>query len=188
MLLNFPAGLTEFTGPDGVKHKPDANGQVEVAAGDLGPFLAQGFMPDVLALASSLSTLSGFYDSLEAAKTLANKALSGDLVFVVTPATKSTVHGSAASRTVAIALKTAAGDVHTWFNAALAAGVAVAKSSENGTVTIPSTTLTFAAGVASVEITEGGAWAAADTNTLTIAAATVLGYTVASKTSVETMT
>jgi hypothetical protein len=57
MLLNFPAGLTEFTGPDGVKHKPDANGQVEVAAGDLGPFLSQGFMPDSLALAATMAAL-----------------------------------------------------------------------------------------------------------------------------------
>ena len=71
---------------------------------------------------------------------------------------------------------------------ALGTTVAVAKSSEAGTVSIPSTTLTFVAGVASVEITEGGAWAEADTNTLTVAAATILGYTVAQKTSVETMT
>lgn len=137
------------------------------------------------------SVLKTYFDSLYQTSTdaaLRAKALSGDLVFVVTPATKSTAHGSAANRTVAIALKTAAGEIHTWFNAALVAGVAVAKSSETGTVSIPSTTLTFVAGLASVEITEGGAWAEADTNTLTIAAATILGYAVAQKTSVETMT
>ena len=116
------------------------------------------------------------------------EAMSGDMVFVVTPATLSTAYGAAATRTVAIALKNAAGDVHTWFNKAITTGVSIGKSSTNGTATIPSTTLTFVSGLVSVVITEGGTWLAVETNTLTVAAATILGYTVASKTSVETMT
>jgi hypothetical protein len=186
MLLTFPLGVSEFIDRSGTIYRPDGNGQVEAPAVFLGDFLQAGFVPaDLIA---ALVALSGRNTALESADTLVNKALSGDLVFVVTPATLNTAHGDAANRTVAIALKTAAGEVHTWFNAALTTGVAVAKSSENGTVTITSTTLTFVAGVASVVITEGGTWAAADTNTLTIAAATIIGYTVAQKTSVETMT
>ena len=188
MLMVFPRGMSEFIDAAGNVYLPDANGQVAAPAVHLGDFLNAGFLPAdevaaFLAMAAQIAALQA-----AAPSALMAKAMSGDLVFVVTPAALNTAHGSAANRTVAIALKTAAGEVHIWFNAALATGVAVAKSSQAGTVTIPSTTLTFVAGVASVVITEGGTWAGADTDTLTIAAATILGYAVAQKTSVETMT
>ncbi len=114
--------------------------------------------------------------------------MSGDMLFSVSPATKSTPHASAASRTVVISLVDAAGDVHTWFNKAITAGVSIGHNGGSGTATIASTVLTFVNGVATVVITIGGTWAGADTDTLTIAAATIMGYTVAGVTSVETFT
>ena len=115
-------------------------------------------------------------------------AMSGDLLFSISPATKSTPHASAATRTVTITLVDAAGDVCTWFNKAITAGVSIGKSSVGGTATIVSTVLTFVNGVATVVITIGGAWLAADSDTLTIAAAVIMGYTVPQVTSVETFT
>ena len=115
-------------------------------------------------------------------------AMSGDMLFSISPATKSTPHASAATRTVTITLVDAAGDVCTWFNKAITAGVAIGHSGASGTATIASTVLTFVNGVATVVITIGGTWAGADSDTLTIAAATIMGYTVPQVTSVETFT
>lgn len=117
-------------------------------------------------------------------------AMAGDLVFVVSPATLvSKPTSSAWTRTVTITLQNAAGYVHKWFNKAIATGVSIADTSTSGTASIPSTTLTFIEGVATVVISgDAQAWLNAETDTLTIAAATILGYTVASKTSVETFT
>lgn len=87
-------------------------------------------------------------------------ALSGDLVFVVTPATLTSDATAAAwTRTVTIELQNAAGEVQTWFNKAITTGVSIADSSA-GTATIPSTTLTFVNGVATVVVTGNTAsWA-----------------------------
>jgi len=116
------------------------------------------------------------------------EAMSGDMVFAVSPATLTTLHvGVAWTRTVKVALKDAAGNIHRWFNKAIATGVSIADVSSAGTATIPSTTLTFVNGEASVVVSgDAQTWAAADTDTLTVAAATIMGYTVAAKTSVET--
>ena len=116
--------------------------------------------------------------------------MSGDLLFSISPATKSATHRSTAwTRTVTISLMDAAGDVHTWLNKAIANGVAIADNSSAGTATIPSTTLTFVNGVATVVISgDAQTWAANETDTLTIANATVMGYTVTGGTSVETFT
>lgn len=119
---------------------------------------------------------------------LRDKAFAGDLVFVCDPATvTSDAITGAWTRTVVVYLKTAAGQVHTWFNKAITTGVSIGDTSSAGTATIPSTTLTFTDGKASVVVT-GSAheWVAAETDTLTVAQATILGYTVAAKTSVET--
>ena len=118
------------------------------------------------------------------------KALAGDLVLVVTPATvvRTPITG-AWTRTVRCELQTAAGEVHTWFSKAIATGVSVSDASSAGTATIASTTLTFVNGGVSVVVTgSANAWLNAETDTLTIAQATILGYTVAQKTSVETFT
>lgn len=115
-------------------------------------------------------------------------AMSGDILFKCYPATVSTAATAAArTRTVRVQLETTAGDVHTWFNKAIATGVSIADTSVAGVATIPSTTLTFVNGVASVIVTlPAAAWLATETDTLTVPAATILGVTVAQKTSVET--
>lgn len=119
---------------------------------------------------------------------LQSKAAAGDLVFKMYPETVTKVATSAAwSRTVRVRLETAAGECHTWFNAAIASGVAIADNA-SGTATIPSTTLTFVDGEAVVVVSGTGAFAAANTDTLTVAQATILGATVAAKTSVQTWT
>lgn len=132
---------------------------------------------------------SGLPPALRDEQNLRDKAMAGDLVFVCTPATVDRKAASTAwSRTVVVELKTAAGEVHTWFNKAIATGVSIADTSTAGTATIPSTTLTFVNGRASVVVSSvAAAWVAEETNTLTVAQATILGYTVASKTSVETI-
>ena len=119
---------------------------------------------------------------------LRDKAFAGDLVFVVTPATLSTAAITGAwTRSVVVELQTAAGEVHSWFDKAITTGVSIADASALGAATIASTTLTFVDGRATVVVTGSAhAWIAAETDTLTVAQATILGYTVAAKTSVET--
>jgi hypothetical protein len=131
----------------------------------------------------------GFMPQLRDELAQLEKAFAGDLVFVVSPATVNRVATSAAfTRTVKIELKSADGVLHDWFNKAITTGVSVGDTSTAGTATIASTTLTFTKGVASVVVTGSAhAWLENETNTLTIAQATILGYTVTSKTSVETI-
>lgn len=119
-----------------------------------------------------------------------DKALSGDIVWVVTPATVAPAPTAAAwTRSVHIELQSADGNVHTWFNDAITSGVSIADTSTAGTATIPATTLTIVNGKADVVVTgDEAAWLDTETDTLTVAEATILGYTVAAKTSVETFT
>jgi len=121
---------------------------------------------------------------------LRDKAFSGDLVWVVSPATTGQVAKATAwTRSVVVELKTAAGEVHTWFSKAIASGVSIGDTSVAGTATIPATTLTIVNGRATVVVSgDAQAWLANETDTLTIAQATILGYTVAARTSVETFT
>jgi hypothetical protein len=116
-------------------------------------------------------------------------AMSGDIIFTVTPSTTTRAATAAAfTRTVRVRLTDALLNTHTWFNKAITTGVSIADTSTAGTATIPSTTLTFVNGEATVVVTgSANAWLATETNTLTVASATVLGVTVAAKTSVETI-
>lgn len=122
--------------------------------------------------------------------TMYESAMSGDLIFSVSPATVTTAPTSAAwSRTVTVTLVDSNGNTHNWFDKAIATGVSIADTSTAGTASIPSTTLTFTDGVATVVVSGDAAdWLNTETDTLTVAQATILGYTVASKTSVETFT
>lgn len=131
----------------------------------------------------------GVAPELRAEIALRDKAMAGDLVFVVTPATVAPAPTTSAwTRTVVCELQTAAGEVHTWFDKAITTGVSIADAG-GGTASIPSTTLTFTKGRATVVVSGTAAtWANGETDTLTVAQATILGYTVASKTSVETFT
>ena len=164
--MKAPAGITSIT-IGGVAYTPDGFGHVTVPVTQQAVFQNAGF---------------GLY-----APYMVNQAQNGSLVLVISPATVTTAHGSAGNRTVTVTLEDKAGETHTWFNDTVASGVSIAKSSSAGTATIGSTTLTFSSGVASVTITEGGTWAAADTDTLTVAPQTLFGFTVSGGTSVETM-
>lgn len=124
------------------------------------------------------------YDALVA------KAMSGDLVFVVTPATVAPVPTAKAwEQTVVVELQTAAGENHEWFNNIITSGIAASDDSSAGTASMDSTTLTFVNGRATA-ILEGDAksWADTETATATVAQQTILGYTVAAKTCVLTFT
>lgn len=116
------------------------------------------------------------------------KALSGDMVFVVIPATTVLLATIAAwEQEFIVELQTADGELHTWFNKAIATGVSIGDDSSAGTASIPSTTLTFVDGIASVTVSgDAEAWLTGDKVTLTVGAATLLGYTVAAKTGVIT--
>jgi hypothetical protein len=184
--VQFPPGMSHFSDRHGNRVTPDASRQASIDLQHLVSYLEAGFTVVTGEFATDEAAIAALQAAAPSA--LMAKAMSGDMVISISPATKSTAHASAASRTVTITLKDAAGDVHTWFNKAIATGVSIAKTSSAGTATIGSTTLTFVNGVATVLITIGGTWAGADHNDLTIAAATILGYTVAGGTSVETMT
>ena len=120
--------------------------------------------------------------------TTRDKAMSGDMVVVITPATKTTAAtGAAWTRDVLISVQTAAGDVHAWLNHAYTAKLSIANTSTADTATIVSTTLTLVNGQATVVVSGNAmAWLAAETDTLTLASLTIMGYTVAGGTSVET--
>ena len=119
--------------------------------------------------------------------------MSGDLVFTASPAalgTVNTVADAGTTRTVQVALKNAAGDVHEWFNKAITTGVSIGDTvaDAGSTPTIASQTLTFVNGLASVVITyPAGTYDATETVTLTVASATILGETVAAVTSEDTL-
>lgn len=119
-----------------------------------------------------------------------DKALSGDILWVLTPSTVAPAPTAAAwTRDVVVELQSADGELHSWFNDAITTGVSIADDSTAGTATIASTTLTIVNGRAVVTVTgDEAAWLDTETDTLTVAQATILGYTVAAKTSVETFT
>lgn len=121
---------------------------------------------------------------------LMDKAMSGDLVMTISPATVAPAPTSAAwTRTVLISVKTAAGELHTWLNDSYATTASVGDTSTAGTATIASTTLTLVNGQAAIVVSGDAAdWLDTETDTLTIANITVLGYTVTGGTSVETFT
>jgi hypothetical protein len=91
------------------------------------------------------------------------------------------------TRSVVITLEDADGNVHDWFNSDITISVAEVTAG-NGAIAVADTTPAMVNGRATVTITFSGTFAAADTNTLTVAQATILGYTVAAKTSVQTST
>jgi hypothetical protein len=118
---------------------------------------------------------------------LMGKAMSGDLLWVVTPATaRKSDTTSAWTYDFYVELQTAAGETHTWFSDAIATGVSIGDTG-GGTATITSTTLTIVDGVAKITVSgDAATWAAGETFTLTVAQATILGYTVTQATGVVT--
>lgn len=131
---------------------------------------------------------SGFSPNERNFQDLLAKAAKGDIVFKCYPATVNRVATSAAwTRDVRIRLETASGDLHEWFTGDIASGVSIADTSSAGTAAIPSTTLSFKDGEAVVRVTGSAhAWLVGETDTLTVAQATIMGATVSAKTSVQT--
>jgi hypothetical protein len=121
-------------------------------------------------------------------RTLVAQAMSGDMVFVITPATVAPApRATAWTRTVTITLENADGDIHTWFNGDL--GTTVGDTSTAGTATIVDTTPPMIAGTCTVVVSGAAAdWLNTETDTLTLANKSILGYTVVGGTSVATFT
>ena len=121
---------------------------------------------------------------------LRDKAMSGDIVFAITPATVAPAPTSAAwERDIVIEIQDASGNAHTWINQDYATSLTIADTSTAGTATIESTTLSLVNGRAVVTVSgDVAAWLNSESDTLTVSAITVLGYTVSSVASVETFT
>ena len=119
--------------------------------------------------------------------TLIEKAMSGDIVIVIDPETVDrTITTSAWTRNVAISLETAAGEIHSWMNLTEATILSIADDG-GGTASIVATTITIVNGETVVVVSGTEAtWANGETDTLTVADMTVMGYTVTGGTSVET--
>ena len=122
--------------------------------------------------------------------TLLEKAMSGDMVMVIDPETLVSDPISAAwTRNVKITVESAAGEVHSWLNKSEATILSIGNTSSAGTASIVSTTLTLVNGQAVIVVTGSAhAWANTETDTLTVANLTIMGYTVTGGTSVETFT
>ena len=119
-----------------------------------------------------------------------DKAMSGDIVFAITPATVAPAPTSAAwTRDVVVEVQDASGSVHTWINQDYATALAIADTSTAGTASITSTTLSIVNGRAVVTVSgDAVAWLNAETDTLTVSNITVMGYTITGGASVETFT
>ena len=120
---------------------------------------------------------------------LQEKAMNGDIVMVIDPETLGTTATSTAfTRDVEISIETAAGEVHDWVNASFTTTASIASDTAgSGAATIASTTLTLVNGKATITVSCTGAWAAADTSTLTIGNITLAGVTVTGGTSIDTI-
>ena len=141
-------------------------------------------------------TPNEFYDYLVQVE----KAMAGELVLVVTPATlgssaAAVVAAIAAAdndkyvRTVKVELRDADdGSLHEWFTGTFAAA-ATYSTAGNGEASLPTdvTTVSLENGVGYINIEYTGTWAEADTQTLTITGGDKLGYSVTNKTSVDTL-
>jgi len=126
------------------------------------------------------------------------KALSGDIALVLTPATPGSsaakvataVAGAAEKfiRTVEFAVKDAAGNVHTWFNGDITIGIAETTAGDGvSAIAGSATVVNLVEGVGNIDIEYTGTWAAADTCTLTTTQRDIAGVTIAAKTSKDTL-
>ena len=123
-------------------------------------------------------------------KRLMAEGMAGDLAMVISPTTIAPAPTSSAwTRTVSIQITNTSGEVMTWLNDVYATTLSVGNTSTAGTASIASTTLTIVNGVADVVVSgDAQDWLDTETDTLTIANITIMGYTVTGGTSVETFT
>jgi len=122
--------------------------------------------------------------------------VSGDMIITPSPATlgssaaavNAAIGGAGFTRTVVVTLKNTADKTLYPYNGTLPVSVAEVTAGDGTSNLAGVTEITFVSGVSSVEITYIGTWANADTQTLTIGnTSTILGYSVADATSVDTL-
>jgi hypothetical protein len=144
-----------------------------------------------------LTKTAGVAPGLRGEIELRDKAMSGDIVLTITPATcgssaaaiATAIAGAAKkfTRQVVVELKTSAGKRHTWFDGDLA--IAATEDGEASIIAIAANaqkvSLKKGKGLVTLEYT--GVWAEGGKGTLTVTGGTILGYTVANKTSVDTV-
>jgi hypothetical protein len=136
-----------------------------------------------------LESRNGIQPAVREELELRDKASSGDIVLVITPTAVDLVTTSAAwTRNVKLSVQSAAGEVHKWLNQAYTTTLSIADTSSAGTASIVATTLTLVDGEATIVVSgDAVLWDTAETDTLTVANITVLGYTVTGGTSVQTI-
>jgi anti-sigma factor RsiW len=117
-------------------------------------------------------------------------ALAGDMTMVVSPETVAPAPSSDAwTRDVEIKIVDSNGKVHEWLSADFTTKLSIADTSVAGTASIASTTLKIREGKAIVTVSgDAQSWLNTETDTLTVANLTIMGYTVTGDTSVETFT
>ena len=137
----------------------------------------------------SLIKDEGVSPTLRDAFTLRDQAMTGDIVIVIDPETVTPVPTAVAwTRNVKISVQNAAGEVHTWLDTAVASILSIGDTG-GGTASIVATTITLVKGETTVVVSGTEAtWANGETDTLTVANMTIMGYTVTGGTSVETFT
>lgn len=125
-------------------------------------------------------------------------AIAGDIILQATPATLGSSSAEVATaiageelkftRDVELKLVATDGSVHNWYNGTMNIA-ATETTAGDGTSAISesATSVTFAKGVATVTLEYIGTWSEGDTQTLTVTGGSILGYTIADKTSVDTL-
>lgn len=117
---------------------------------------------------------------------LLEKAMVGDMEFAIFPDAEETpVSEATGKKLYTILLAADDGDTHSWYNAALDAEVTT--DSTDGTVSIVDVAPVFEDGVCKIEVEYEGDWLVGEKATLTVKAATILGYTIIAATSVNTI-
>ena len=118
----------------------------------------------------------------------------GDFSGTADPAITATEHEDSAvagvapyTRDVVVTLEDAEGNLHDWFTGTVPVTVAETTNGD-GVASIATVNPTMTSGTMTIAVTLQKTWAAGvpDTNTLSVSEKTILGYTVAAKTSVET--
>ena len=122
---------------------------------------------------------------------LRDKAVDGDIILITADAGSSAAAVNSAIagvdeefvRTVSVELQNAATVRQTWFNG----NFPITLSKTGSGIATTDNFITLIDGIGTIDITYTGSWVATNTTTLTIIGGSQLGYTVANKTSVDTL-
>lgn len=142
-----------------------------------------------------LDAVQSELDTVNSELDLVNSMLSGDIVLAVSPVTlgssaeavNTAIAGDGFSRDVVITLKNTEGS-YLPFNGTLPVSIGSSTDGDGVADIDSATTVTFVNGLASITINYTGTWTATDTCTLTVGnTSSILGYSVANKTSIDTL-